>query len=330
MLTTSALYHYFGVFVALVAAGVGFPIPEEIPVVTGGVLVGQNQDELRWWIMLPVCIAGVVISDGLLYSIGRLWGPRLLEYRWIKTHLLTQERLHHIEDNFRRYGVKILLFARFLPAIRSPIFITAGLMRLSFTRFLIADGIYAIPGVSLLFFLGFWFTDQFLAAVERAESYRPLVVVVILAAVASYLFYHFLHQPVATGDPKEFPVIGDQVAKMSPSAHSISLDHSPDNSSLPLGRTSRPKRPAARPKSLSLPPRLSACSFNPEPAATAQHASTVAVGSGLNDTNYLDHGALAVVPSLLRSSRYSLNRLSNSVSGSPASSRNASTGSVPR
>ena len=114
-------------------------------------------------------------------------------------------------------------------------------MRLSFTRFLIADGIYAIPGVSLLFFLGFWFTDQFLAAVERAESYRPLVVVVILAAVASYLFYHFLHQPVATGDPKEFPVIGDQVAKMSPSAHSISLDHSPDNSSLPLGRTSAPE-----------------------------------------------------------------------------------------
>ncbi len=241
MLTATALYRYFGVFIALVAAGVGFPIPEEVPVVTGGVLVGNNQDELRWWIMLPVCIAGVVISDGLLYSIGRFWGPRLLEYRWIKTRLLTEERLQHIEDNFRRYGVKILLFARFLPAIRSPIFITAGLMRLSFTRFLIADGIYAIPGVSLLFFLGFWFTDQFLAAVERAESYRPLVVVVILAAVASYLFYHFLHQPVATGDPKEFPVIGDQVAKMTPSTNSTSLAHSPADSSRQLGRTSAPE-----------------------------------------------------------------------------------------
>src|SRR4029077_3376367 len=129
----TALYHYFGIFIALVAAGVGFPIPEEIPVVTGGVLVGNNQDELRWWIMLPVCIAGVVISDGLLYSIGRLWGPRLLEYRWIKSRLLTEDRLNRIEDNFRRYGVKILLFARFLPAIRSPIFITAGLMRVPFT-----------------------------------------------------------------------------------------------------------------------------------------------------------------------------------------------------
>ena len=227
MLSITALYHYFGVFIALVAAGVGFPIPEEIPVVTGGVLVGNNQDELRWWIMLPVCIAGVVISDGLLYSIGRFWGPRLLEYRWIKSRLLTEDRLNHIEDNFRQYGVKILLFARFLPAIRSPIFITAGLMRVSFTRFLLADGIYAIPGVSLLFFLGFWFTDQFLAAVQKAESYRPLVVVVILAAVASYLFYHFLHQPVAIGDPKELPVIGDQVAKLNPPTPPTSLNHVP-------------------------------------------------------------------------------------------------------
>src|SRR5207237_248365 len=100
VLSITALYHYFGVFIALVAAGVGFPIPEEIPVITGGVLVGNNQDELRWWIMLPVCIAGVVISDGLLYSIGRLWGPRLLEYRWIKSRLLTEDRLNHIEDNF--------------------------------------------------------------------------------------------------------------------------------------------------------------------------------------------------------------------------------------
>jgi membrane protein DedA with SNARE-associated domain len=229
LLNTTALYHYFGIFIALVAAGIGFPIPEEIPVVTGGVLVGNNQDELRWWIMLPVCIAGVVISDGLLYGIGRLWGPRLLEYRWIKTRLLPRERLEHIEDNFHRYGVKILLFARFLPAIRSPIFITAGLMRVPLTRFLLADGIYAIPGVSLLFSLGFWFTDQFMAALQRAESYRPLVVVVILAAVGSYLFYHFVQRPVAIGDPQELPVIGGQVAKLAPPAPDPSLNHAPAN-----------------------------------------------------------------------------------------------------
>lgn len=67
-----SIYHYVGIFLALVAAGLGAPIPEEIPVVTGGVLVGHPENNLRWWIMVPVCIVGVVISDGLLYGIGRL------------------------------------------------------------------------------------------------------------------------------------------------------------------------------------------------------------------------------------------------------------------
>jgi membrane protein DedA with SNARE-associated domain len=219
----SNLYPYFAVFAALLAAGIGFPIPEEIPVVTGGVWVASSDNALHWWIMLPFCIAGVVLSDGLLYGMGRFWGPRLLEFRWIKTRLLPPEKKRKIEDNFHKYGVKILLFARFLPAIRSPIFITAGVMRVSFARFLVADGIYAIPGVSLLFFLGYWFTDQFQRAVERMESYRPLIVVLVLAAVASYLVYHFLNQPVTTGDPKELPVIGGQVAKIAKSEPELSL-----------------------------------------------------------------------------------------------------------
>ena len=37
----------------------------------------------------------------------------------------------------------------------------AGIMKLPLPKFILADGIYAIPGVSLLFFLAWWFGDQF-------------------------------------------------------------------------------------------------------------------------------------------------------------------------
>src|SRR5262249_5498846 len=145
----------------LLAAAPAAPFPAYVP---WGSLEGASRVELapalRWWIMLPVCILGVVISDGLLYGAGRFGGPHLLESRVVK-RLVPPGRRKRIEDNFHNYGVLVLLFARFLPTIRSPIFITAGVMRLSFTRFLLADGLYAIPGVSLLFFLAFWFGDQF-------------------------------------------------------------------------------------------------------------------------------------------------------------------------
>src|SRR5947209_13273727 len=137
---------------------------------------------------------------------GRFWGPRLVDAPWMK-RLIPPERQRRIEDNFHRYGVLVLLFARFLPTIRSPIFIMAGIMRLPFTRFVLADGLYALPGVSLLFFLAFWFGDQFRSLVYAAEgrvaSARPVLVLLGIAAVAGYLFHHFLRHPVATGDPRE-------------------------------------------------------------------------------------------------------------------------------
>lgn len=258
----AALWAYLGTFVALVAAGVGFPIPEELPIVIAGAMVGHAAEDpslppeavallataphagfpaalpwaalykaaeyepppgstLRWWIMLPICILGVVISDGLLYGMGRLFGPRLFELRFIRRMIPTAKR-REIETNFHKYGILVLLFARFLPTIRAPIFIMAGIMRLPFTKFLLADGLYAIPGVSLLFTLAFWFGDQFRDLVMRAEGkverLRPLLVLLALTAIGSFLFYHFMHHPMSTGDPDvDVPLVGQQIAKISQS-----------------------------------------------------------------------------------------------------------------
>jgi membrane protein DedA with SNARE-associated domain len=222
---TTALYVYLGAFLMLMASGMGFPIPEELPIVLAGATVAKAPTldpplNVHWWLMLPVCILGVVVSDGFLYGIGRYFGWQLLEYRWVQKRLLPPEKRQRIEGNFHRYGVKILLIARLLPGIRAPIFVTAGIMRLPLSRFLLADGIYAIPGVSLLFMLAYWFTDQFVDLIERVEkrveTARPIIVLAVLTAVAAYLVFVFVRRTMVTGvtgDPKkELPLIGKQVA----------------------------------------------------------------------------------------------------------------------
>jgi membrane protein DedA with SNARE-associated domain len=254
--SSGELYVYVGTFLAIVATGLGVPIPEEIPIVAGGVLAGQHAEKphhpvpaqvvgllaadpaaglpgavpwyevaqksmhpnsfhVRWWVLLPLCILAVVLGDGCLYFLGRKFGPRLLDLPLLK-RLLSPEHRDHIERNFHRYGIKILLFARLLPGIRSPIFLTAGIMRLPLKRFLLADGIYAIPGVSLLFFLAFWFGNSFKELVDRATmQIRHIVIVVAIVGVAIYFLVHFLRRPVTEGDPKELPLIGEQVAAAS-------------------------------------------------------------------------------------------------------------------
>jgi membrane protein DedA with SNARE-associated domain len=201
---------YLGIFLGIIATGLGFPMPEELPIVVGGALAGSGH--AVWWIMLPTCIVGVIIGDSCLYFIGRWWGPRLLQSPWVQKHVLPPERVRRIEKNFQDYGVRILLFARLTPGIRAPIFLTAGVTRLSVARFVLADAIYAVPGVSLLFFLGFWFTDRMVAVVQQdVEMVKSIIILVVLVAIAGYVLYRFLRRPMVMGGPEEMPSLVGQV-----------------------------------------------------------------------------------------------------------------------
>ncbi len=201
-------YGYQGVFLALLAAGFGFPIPEELPVITAGILVGHEDTSLSWYIMLPVVMAGVVIGDGVLYAAGRIWGRRLLDIGFVRRHFVPLDKQEQIEKNFAERGIWVLLGARLLPGIRTPIFIMAGVLRVPLGRFLLADAIYAIPLVNLLFWLSYLLTDQVLEIFNKINEYRPLVVVAVLSAIAGALIQKYiLSRPVSTGEPPHVPNI---------------------------------------------------------------------------------------------------------------------------
>jgi membrane protein DedA with SNARE-associated domain len=178
------------------------------------VTVDPPRDEIhvRWWILLPVCIIAVILSDVILYSMGRWFGPRLFRFRWM-ARVLPPHKHRAMEENFHRYGVSILVFGRLVPGIRAPLFLTAGSMHLPVPRFLIADGLGAIVGNSFFFFLGFWLGDSVKTLIESAEErLKPILIIVAVGLVVAYLLWHFLRHPVSTGDPEEVPIIGHQVA----------------------------------------------------------------------------------------------------------------------
>jgi membrane protein DedA with SNARE-associated domain len=230
MFEAVALYKYAAVAGMIIATGCGLPVPEEIPIVMGGVMVGHDANgtnpsefiaagggpmavcpepagNLRWWIMLPLCIVAVVIGDTTLYLLGRIGGRRLLGMGWVQRKLLPPDKREKIEQNFQKNGVMILLMARLTPGIRTPIFIMAGILKLPFRQFLLADGLYAVPGINILFWLAYFFTDQFMAAITAVERHRPLVIVAVLAAISGGLVYRLVtSRRSVTGSPEEVPL----------------------------------------------------------------------------------------------------------------------------
>ncbi|MCI0681317.1 MAG: DedA family protein [Gemmataceae bacterium] len=239
MLAFLESWGYLGVFIGILLTGMGFPLPEELPIVVGGALSGgfaAGGGVIHWWIMLPVCIVGVVIGDSFLYGIGRFWGAKLVERPFVKKHVLAPEKLSSITENFHKYGVKILLFARLTPGIRAPIFLAAGIVRLPLSQFLLADGVYAIPGVGFLFAMGYFFTGTMVRMIADGPIgiVKNIIILVVILGVAGYFTYRFLRKPVVTGNPAEVPALVDPVTQTIDSVTGKLLHTSPTNEQQPI------------------------------------------------------------------------------------------------
>ena len=168
----------------LFGAGLGIPIPEEIPILAAGALSAEGVT--RWWIALPLCLVGVVGGDVALYWVGRHWGEHILDWRIVRL-VLTPAREERFKAAYHRHGVKIVFTARHIAGVRAAAFLTAGIVRLPFPRFLAVDGGAALVGVPLAFGIAFLFTDQVQRLVADFHRIERWVALVGLAALASWL-----------------------------------------------------------------------------------------------------------------------------------------------
>ena len=175
-------FTYLGIFAVLFLGGLGAPIPEELPILAAGALAHEGY--MRWWVALPVCLAGVLSGDSVLYWVGYHWGERILEWSIVR-RVLTAAREHVLIDAYRRHAAKTVFTARHVMGLRAAAFLTAGIARVPFWKFILVDAAAALLGVPTGFTLAYLFTDQvdeILRDVRRVERWLTLLALVALAA----------------------------------------------------------------------------------------------------------------------------------------------------
>ncbi len=199
-------FSYVGIVVVLVLTGAGLPIPEEVPVIAAG--VASHSGQMVPWRALACCLVGVVVGDTILYAIGYHFGRSLLnEYHWF-ARSLTPEREKKIERLIARHGWKVFLVARFLVFIRSPVFVTAGILHMPFRHFLAIDAFCATIVVSTFFGLSYAFAAHIDIIWHwiHSSQYAITSLVVLGAAIAAAWFFlrrrvrRGLEEPVPAGE----------------------------------------------------------------------------------------------------------------------------------
>jgi membrane protein DedA with SNARE-associated domain len=197
-----ALGWYLSIFAWLYFTGIGIPpCPEEAGILYAA-SVTASTPEVRWWLAWPAAGLGIICADTTLYGLGRWWGPRLFEYRWVR-RIVKPDRRRRIEDRFKKHGLKLLLTARLLPPLRTGVFLLAGALRYSFATFLLADAIYAVVGVGLFFFLGTGLVEL----LHRLGHWGWYLAAGAVVLYLLYRYYRYLQAREAKGDAPPVSVL---------------------------------------------------------------------------------------------------------------------------
>ena len=129
----------------------------------------SHEGIVRWWLALPLCLLGVFSGDVVLYWVGRHWGEQLLNWRMVRL-VLSPAREQWLKTAYRRHALKTVVTARRVMGLRAAVFLTAGIARVPFWKFIVADAGGAGLGVPLGFGLVYFFTDQIEAIVADVHT----------------------------------------------------------------------------------------------------------------------------------------------------------------
>ncbi|MGA2435588.1 MAG: VTT domain-containing protein [Bryobacteraceae bacterium] len=117
----------------------GFFLPGDSFLFTVGVVAGAAR--LDMFLVLPVLMAAAIAGDSTGYFLGRHTGPRIFSRP--DSRLFRREHLLRSEAFYEKYGGKTIVYAKFIPIIRTFAPFLAGVSRMSYPRFLA----YSISGV---------------------------------------------------------------------------------------------------------------------------------------------------------------------------------------
>lgn len=179
--------YYLVIFAMLILGGVGLPFPEDATLIASGALVSSRATGLVP--TLAVVYAGLLVSDFILYTVGRRYGRSIVTHRRFH-RLLCPERLDVLEEKFGRWGVLVIFVGRHLAGLRAEIFLAAGVFRMPRARFVLADAATAPFTIALMFGLGYWGGETL--RIVRQEL--TLAGYVAAAAAAAGLALYLLHR----------------------------------------------------------------------------------------------------------------------------------------
>ena len=161
-------------------------LPGDSLLFTAGLLSAQGALELP--LLMIILFAAAVLGDTINYQMGSAIGPKIFSQQNVR--FLNKEYLDKTHAFYEKYGGKTIIFARFIPIIRTFAPFVAGIGKMSYRRFLIYNLIGAIFWVALFTFAGYYFGNLTLVKENFTLVIIGIIVASFIPAVVEYWKHH--------------------------------------------------------------------------------------------------------------------------------------------
>jgi membrane-associated protein len=173
-------YGYWAIAVALLLENTGIPVPGETVLLLASFLA-YSEHELQLSSIIIVGTVAATLGDNLGYAVGRRGGRPLLE-RYRELLCIRPATLERGDRLFAQYGAVAVFFARFVFGLRIVGGPLAGVLRMSWKKFLLFNFLGASLWVTAVATVGYLFGSHWARLVQDLKRLDITVAIVVLLA----------------------------------------------------------------------------------------------------------------------------------------------------
>jgi len=129
-------------------------LPGDSLLFAAGAIIAKPETTLNIMAMCGLLIIAAILGDMLNYHVGRFIGVKAFSGRY---KLLKIEYLNATQKFYDKHGGKTIIYARFIPIIRTFAPFVAGIGTMSYGRFATFNVVGGMAWVTSFLFLGYFF-----------------------------------------------------------------------------------------------------------------------------------------------------------------------------
>ena len=170
---------------------VGFFLPGDSLLFTVGVVAGAGQLDL--FTIIGTLIVAALLGNSCGYFLGRFIGVRLFANP--NSKIFRREHLVHTQEFYAKHGGKTIIYAQFVPIIRTFAAFVAGVAGMGLPRFLSFNVFGSVGWVISMTLLGYKLGS---VPIVRAHFEKVIVAIVLVSVVPVVIQFLRSRKPAAT------------------------------------------------------------------------------------------------------------------------------------